>query len=63
MGQASEQANSWILPAAYPTPHPSPLFAMQLVVGPDGSEQYGIKRKHVLRGTRFSLPKPRVRAM
>ncbi|EFN52880.1 hypothetical protein CHLNCDRAFT_138388 [Chlorella variabilis] len=30
-----------------------------LVVGPDGSEQYGVRRKHILRGTRFSLPKPK----
>ncbi|PSC73917.1 RNA-binding NOB1 [Micractinium conductrix] len=35
------------------------LDKVQLVVGPDGSEQYGVKRKHILRGTRFSLPKPR----
>jgi len=33
------------------------------VVGPDGAEQYGVRRKHVLRGTRFSLPKPRVRLL
>ena len=38
----------------------SALDKVQLVVGPDGSEQYGVKRKHILRGTRFSLPKPRV---
>ena len=38
----------------------SALDKVQLVVGPDGSEQYGVKRKHILRGTRFSLPKPKV---
>lgn len=37
------------------------LDKVQLVVGPDGAEQYGVKRKHILRGTRFSLPKPKVR--
>lgn len=35
------------------------LDKVQLVVGPDGSEQYGVRRKHILRGTRFSLPKPK----
>ncbi|KAL4438664.1 hypothetical protein ABPG77_006268 [Micractinium sp. CCAP 211/92] len=35
------------------------LDKVQLVVGPDGTEQYGVRRKHILRGTRFSLPKPK----
>ena len=35
------------------------LDKVRVVVGPDGSEQYGVKKKHVLRGTKFSLPKPR----
>lgn len=35
------------------------LDKVQLVVGPDGAEQYGVRRKHILRGTRFSLPKPK----
>ena len=38
------------------------LARVQVVVGADGAEQYGVRRKHVLRGTRFPLPKPRVRA-
>ncbi|KAL4854488.1 RNA-binding protein NOB1 [Chlorella vulgaris] len=37
----------------------SSLDKVQLVVGPDGSEQYGVRRKHILRGTRFPLPKPK----
>jgi RNA-binding protein NOB1 len=38
------------------------LDKVQLVVGPDGAEQYGVRRKHILRGTRFSLPKPKVKS-
>lgn len=34
---------------------------VEVLTGPDGQEQYGVRRKHVLRGTRFSLPKPKVR--
>lgn len=34
---------------------------VEVVIGPDGQEQYGVRRKHILRGTRFSLPKPKVR--
>lgn len=32
---------------------------VEVTTGPDGAEQYGIRRKHNLRGTRFSLPKPK----
>ncbi|KFM23199.1 RNA-binding protein NOB1 [Auxenochlorella protothecoides] len=28
-------------------------------VSPEGVEQYGVRKRHVLRGTRFALPKPR----
>jgi len=28
-------------------------------VGADGAAQYGVRKKHVLRGTKFSLPKPK----
>lgn len=35
---------------------------VEVTTGPDGAEQYGIRKKHNLRGTRFSLPKPKVRA-
>lgn len=35
------------------------LDKVKVTVKPDGTEQYGIKKKHILRGTRFSLPKPR----
>lgn len=35
------------------------LDKVKVTVGPDGSEQYGVKKKHILRGTKFSLPKPR----
>ncbi|KAK9809158.1 hypothetical protein WJX72_010386 [[Myrmecia] bisecta] len=34
------------------------LDKVEVVVGPDGAEQYGIRKRHILRGTRFSLPKP-----
>ncbi len=30
-------------------------------VGPDGAEFFGVRKKHVLRGTKFSLPKPKAR--
>lgn len=29
-------------------------------MGPDGAQLLGVRKKHVLRGTRFSLPKPKV---
>jgi RNA-binding protein NOB1 len=35
------------------------LDKVRVTVGPDGAEQYGVKKKHVLRGTKFPLPKPR----
>ena len=37
------------------------LGKVEVVVGADGMQQYGVQRRHNLRGTRFSLPKPRVR--
>lgn len=33
---------------------------VEVTTGPDGAEQYGIRKKHNLRGTRYSLPKPKV---
>lgn len=30
-------------------------------MGPDGAEFFGVRKKYVLRGTKFSLPKPKVR--
>lgn len=36
---------------------------VEVVIGQDGQEQYGVRKKHILRGTRFSLPKPRVSAL
>ncbi|GAB4823751.1 hypothetical protein N2152v2_010797 [Parachlorella kessleri] len=35
------------------------LDKVRVVVGPDGAEQYGVRKKHILRGTKFSLPKPK----
>uniref|UniRef100_A0A061S2A5 RNA-binding protein NOB1 n=1 Tax=Tetraselmis sp. GSL018 TaxID=582737 RepID=A0A061S2A5_9CHLO len=35
------------------------LDKVELTVGPDGSEQFGVRKKHNLRGTKYSLPKPR----
>ena len=37
----------------------STLDKVRVKVGPDGSEQFGIKKKHILRGTKFPLPKPK----
>lgn len=36
------------------------LDKVEVVVGPDGLQQYGVRKKHNLRGTRFTLPKPKV---
>lgn len=36
------------------------LQKVEVVVGPQGTEQYGVRKKHILRGTRFPLPKPKV---
>jgi RNA-binding protein NOB1 len=36
-----------------------PLDKVEVVVGADGTEVFGGRRRHVLRGTRYSLPKPR----
>ena len=36
------------------------LEKVEMAVGEGGAEQYGVRRKHVIRGTRFSLPKPKV---
>ena len=35
------------------------LDKVRVVVGPDGAEQYGVKKKHILRGTKYSIPRPR----
>ncbi len=35
------------------------LEKVELLVGPDGAEQYGVRKQRTLRGTRYSLPKPR----
>jgi Nin one binding (NOB1) Zn-ribbon like len=37
------------------------LEKVELVVNANGMEQYGVRKKHNLRGTRFPLPKPKVR--
>lgn len=45
--------------------HKSPpllsLACDQVSVGPDGAEFFGVRKKHILRGTKYSLPKPKVR--
>lgn len=38
------------------------LEKVEMIVGADGEEQFGVRKRHNLRGTRFSLPKPRVGA-
>lgn len=35
------------------------LERVEVTVGPDGAELFGVRRKHILRGTKYSLPKPR----
>lgn len=35
------------------------LQKVQHTVGADGAEQFGVRRKHKIRGTRFSLPAPK----
>ncbi|GFR39822.1 hypothetical protein Agub_g315 [Astrephomene gubernaculifera] len=35
------------------------LDKVEVTVGPDGAEFFGVRKKFILRGTRFSLPKPR----
>jgi hypothetical protein len=36
------------------------LDRVEVAVGPDGAEYFGVRKRHILRGTKFSLPKPRV---
>jgi len=36
------------------------LERVEVTVSPEGTEFYGVKKKHILRGTRYSLPKPKV---
>ncbi len=36
------------------------LERVEVTVGPGGAELYGVRKRHVLRGTVFSLPKPKV---
>eukprot|EP00890_Picochlorum_soloecismus_P003789 jgi/Picsp_1/4410/NSC_01916-R1_nin one binding protein len=35
------------------------LDRVQVTISPEGAEQYGVRKKHILRGTRYSLPRPR----
>lgn len=35
------------------------LDKVKVTISPDGSEQYGVRKKHILRGTKYSLPKPK----
>lgn len=36
------------------------LEKVEVVIGPDGAEQYGVRKQHILRGTKYSIPKPKV---
>ena len=36
------------------------LDKVEAVIGPDGTEQYGVRKRFNTRGTRYSLPKPKV---
>ncbi|KAL0049240.1 hypothetical protein WJX82_009412 [Trebouxia sp. C0006] len=37
----------------------STLEKVEAVIGPDGTEQYGVRKRFNTRGTRYSLPKPK----
>lgn len=37
------------------------LERVEVMVSPEGAEFYGVRKSHTLRGTRFPLPKPKVR--
>jgi RNA-binding protein NOB1 len=39
------------------------LDQVEVVVGADGAEYCGVTKRHILRGTRYSLPKPKVGSM
>lgn len=39
------------------------LDKVEVTVGEDGAEYYGVKKRHILRGTKYSLPKPKVTPM
>lgn len=39
------------------------LDKVEVVISEDGQEQFGVRKRHILRGTRFSLPKPAVRML
>ena len=39
------------------------LDKVELTIAPDGTEQYGVRKRFNTRGTRFSLPKPKVRVI
>lgn len=51
-----------ICAAAHACMHACGWLQVEVNVGPDGAELFGVRRKHVLKGTVYSLPKPRVRA-
>ena len=36
------------------------LEKVEVVTGPNGAQCFGVRRRHSLQGTRFSLPKPKV---
>ena len=39
------------------------LQKVEVVIGTDGTEQFGVRKKHIIRGTKFPLPKPHVSPM
>ena len=42
-----------------PTCGNAALQKVEMVIGENGAEQYGARKKHIIRGTRYSLPKPK----
>lgn len=35
------------------------LDKVKMTISPEGAEQYGVRKKHILKGTKYSLPKPK----
>lgn len=42
-----------------PTCGNAALEKVEMVIGENGAEQYGVRKTHIIRGTKYSLPKPK----
>ena len=43
-----------------PTCGNAALQKVEVAIGENGAEQYGVRKRHIIRGSRVSLPKPKV---